>query len=747
MAFGTWLSGAPAFLCSAAPGVAELRPRCRGSKFGRVACVVITLVVNALLRRGRGTAWLQPKERGVRPGGLWASREAAPSCRRLDHRGIRRRCGPGGSEEVATQDYDALFREQALQDLRGKWALISGASSGIGKATACALAACGCNVALLARRTDRLEALRAEILRRKGGEVQVKVVAGDVRNDETYAELRATGCLDVDFLVNNAGLAKGKSLVGSAQISEWKEMLDINCLGAFRLTNEVLPAMISRGTGGHVIMTGSIAGLEAYEGGSVYSASKHAVHAFMKALRYENYQNNIRCTVVAPGLVGEGTEFSTVRFDGDAAAAAKVYENIQELKASDVAAQIVWALRQPPHVCLDMIHVMPTSQGGVEVSLAFQIVPTHTQAKTARSAGSDDSSAPAAITTRLVAALEAVCAKPLARPTADRLVGKVDMKGRLLRAMVARTPDIVVTSGCLLRSHFRLIAHGEVSKDDFRKLVDGKLDGQFGRCTNETLRVLLVQLRARSAGQDEDCEDHLDELQELPEQDQNEEEWADPADIAETAWEPPRVSSGSRRGQQSEQAVPVGGGRVWRPTDTNEQSSAATNSGKGGRRKQDEDWWDENEQSRAAANSGKGGSRRQDEEWWEEDSAWQKKEVGGIRKGQSQGWSEWPEESWTEDGWSNNGQGWAQQSWEEPDTSKGWADGQWAPSKGSKGGKSAGKGGTGDKGRAGHGKARHEAEWHASSAGWAAEEWTDPASNSAGMAGGKGRRRQPAGKA
>ncbi|CAE8659839.1 unnamed protein product, partial [Polarella glacialis] len=314
---------------------------------------------------------------------------------------------------------------------------------------------------------------------------------------------------------------------------------------------------------------------------------------------------------------------------------------------------------------------------------------------------SDDSSAPAAITTRLVAALEAVCAKPL----------------------------------------------GEVSKDDFRKLVDGKLDGQFGRCTNETLRVLLVQLRARSAGQDEDCEDHLDELQELPEQDQNEEEWADPADIAETAWEPPRVSSGSRRGQQSEQAVPVGGGRVWRPTDTNEQSSAATNSGKGGRRKQDEDWWDENEQSRAAANSGKGGSRRQDEEWWEEDSAWQKKEVGGIRKGQSQGWSEWPEESWTEDGWSNNGQGWAQQSWEEPDTSKGWADGQWAPSKGSKGGKSAGKGGKGDKGRAGHGKARHEAEWQASSAGWAAEEWTDPASNSAGMAGGKGRRRQPAGKA
>merc|ERR1719502_675649 len=117
--------------------------------------------------------------------------------------------------------------------------------------------------------------------------------------------------------------------------------------------------MIERG-GGHIISTGSIAGLEPYEGGSVYCATKHAVHAFMKTLRYETYAKNIRCTTVAPGFVGEGTEFSEVRFHGDKEKASSVYDKMQELRATDVAAQIVWALRQPSHVCLDLIHVMPT---------------------------------------------------------------------------------------------------------------------------------------------------------------------------------------------------------------------------------------------------------------------------------------------------------------------------------------------------------------------------------------------------
>ena len=139
--------------------------------------------------------------------------------------------------------------------------------------------------------------------------------------------------------------------------------MDANCMGTFRLVNELIPRMAKRG-GGHVVATGSIAGLEAYEGGAVYCASKHALHAFMKALRYETHKSNVRCTVVAPGFVGEGTEFSEVRFKGDQAKAAATYEDMQELKATDVSAQILWAVRQPAHVCLDMIHVMPTCQGG-----------------------------------------------------------------------------------------------------------------------------------------------------------------------------------------------------------------------------------------------------------------------------------------------------------------------------------------------------------------------------------------------
>merc|ERR1711871_609117 len=134
-------------------------------------------------------------------------------------------------------------------------------------------------------------------------------------------------------------------------------------MGAFRVARACLPGMIERGSG-HIISTGSIAGLESYEGGSVYCASKHALHAFMKSLRYETYNKNIRTAIVAPGFVGAGTEFSQVRFKGDNATAAGVYTGMEELSAADIAAQILFALRQPPHVNVDMLHVMPTCQGG-----------------------------------------------------------------------------------------------------------------------------------------------------------------------------------------------------------------------------------------------------------------------------------------------------------------------------------------------------------------------------------------------
>lgn len=268
---------------------------------------------------------------------------------------------------VPQQDYQVLFgagKVENLQDLRQKWALVTGASSGIGKATACALAGCGCNVVLLARRKEKLEAIKVEI-GRYAPDVEARVVAGDVNADGTAAELRSAGCLDgLDFLVSNAGLARGKAFVGEAPKEDWKEMLDTNCYGAFQVVNLVLPGMLQRGSG-HIVLLGSIAGLEPYEGGAVYAATKHAVHGFARALRYETYSKNIRCTLVAPGFVGEGTEFSEVRFRGDQEKASAVYANMQELRASDIASQIVWALRQPAHVCVDMINVMPTCQGGM----------------------------------------------------------------------------------------------------------------------------------------------------------------------------------------------------------------------------------------------------------------------------------------------------------------------------------------------------------------------------------------------
>merc|ERR1711871_616901 len=262
------------------------------------------------------------------------------------------------------QTLDDMFNSASrLMDLTGKTALVTGASSGIGKATACALAANGVNLILVARREEKLQEIAAAVSERKLP-VTVEIVVGDVVSDGLYKELEEKGHLErVDMLINNAGLARGKASCAEAEISDWEEMMNANCNGAFRMVRAVLPGMIARGSG-HIVSTGSIAGLESYEGGSVYCASKHALHAFMKALRYETYSHNVRTTIVAPGFVGAGTEFSETRFHGDGEAAKAVYTNMQELSAADVAGSIVFTLRQPPHVNLDLVHIMPTCQGG-----------------------------------------------------------------------------------------------------------------------------------------------------------------------------------------------------------------------------------------------------------------------------------------------------------------------------------------------------------------------------------------------
>ena len=263
---------------------------------------------------------------------------------------------------VKRQGFDLLFKPTTTQNLAGKTALITGASAGIGKATACAFAAEGVNLVLVARRMDKLLEIKEEVKSRKLP-VTVTCIAGDCAGDSVYETLREQQLADkIDICVANAGCALGKDPVATAQVGDWATMMEANCIGAFRTIRAVLPGMIARG-GGTVIATGSIAGIESYEGGSVYCASKHALHAFMQALRFETYSKNIRVAVVAPGAVGEGTEFSEVRFKGDKATAAKTYENIQELKATDVASQILHVARAPAHVNIDMVVLKPTCQG------------------------------------------------------------------------------------------------------------------------------------------------------------------------------------------------------------------------------------------------------------------------------------------------------------------------------------------------------------------------------------------------
>jgi NADP-dependent 3-hydroxy acid dehydrogenase YdfG len=253
--------------------------------------------------------------------------------------------------------------------LSGKVVLITGASSGIGEATARALAPLGVRLALGARRLDRLEKLSAELERAHGTESLVRTL--DVRQaHEAEAFVAATlerfGAIDI--LLNNAGLARGRQYVAEGIESEWDEMIDTNVKGLLHMSRLVLPHMIRRDSG-HVVNLGSVAGLGVYEGGSVYCATKWSVKAITQAMRLEVNGKDIRVTEVCPGLVE--TEFSVVRFHGeDQPAEAReksdeVYRGYQPLTAADIADCIVWALTRPAHVDIDEIVVRPVAQAGM----------------------------------------------------------------------------------------------------------------------------------------------------------------------------------------------------------------------------------------------------------------------------------------------------------------------------------------------------------------------------------------------
>ena len=229
-------------------------------------------------------------------------------------------------------------------------AVVTGASSGIGAATGRLLAAAGFEVVWAARRRERLEELAAQ----HGG----RVVELDVTDPASVAAL-ATAVPDAAVVVHSAGGALGLDPVSEADEEHWRWMYDANVLGVVRVTKALLPALLASGDG-HVVVLGSIAGRQTYPGGGGYTAAKHAVRAYCRTLREELMGQPVRVTEVAPGLVE--TEFSLVRFAGDAERAAGVYTGVRPLTADDVAEVVVFAVTRPPHVDLDVVELTPRAQ-------------------------------------------------------------------------------------------------------------------------------------------------------------------------------------------------------------------------------------------------------------------------------------------------------------------------------------------------------------------------------------------------
>ncbi|WP_084075119.1 SDR family NAD(P)-dependent oxidoreductase [Demequina sp. NBRC 110052] len=234
-------------------------------------------------------------------------------------------------------------------------AVVTGASSGIGEATARQLAADGWHVVVGARRVDRLEALAAEI----GG----TALALDV-TDQASVEAFCDAVPEVSLLVANAGGAFGTTSVAEASDDEWLRMYDVNVMGTLRTVRALLPKLIASGDG-QVVTLGSIAALEPYPGGAGYNAAKHAVKALTRVLRLEMKGKPVRVSEIDPGLVE--TEFSVVRFSGDQERADKVYEGMTPLVAQDIAEAIAWVASRPAHVNIDSMLIMPRAQVSAQV--------------------------------------------------------------------------------------------------------------------------------------------------------------------------------------------------------------------------------------------------------------------------------------------------------------------------------------------------------------------------------------------
>ncbi len=241
-----------------------------------------------------------------------------------------------------------------------KIVLITGATSGIGKACAYQFAANGYSLIITGRRAERLETIKADIMDEFG--IKVYSLRFDIRDhkavEEAIEQLPAAW-RKIDILINNAGLAVGLSRIQDGLIEDWERMINTNIKGLLYISRQIMPLMIARQSG-HIINIGSIAGKETYPFGNVYCATKHAVDSITKAMRIDMLEYGIKVTQIAPGAVE--TEFSNVRFKGDDAKANSIYQGFEPLHPEDIADAAYYCASLPPHVNINDLLIMPTAQ-------------------------------------------------------------------------------------------------------------------------------------------------------------------------------------------------------------------------------------------------------------------------------------------------------------------------------------------------------------------------------------------------
>ena len=246
-------------------------------------------------------------------------------------------------------------------------ALITGATSGIGKQTAIEFAKHGYDIVITGRRQDRLLALKTELENKYKVHVLELCFDITIEKDVEIALNSLSGKFqNIDFLINNAGLAAGMAPIQNGTINHWEHMINTNIKGLLYVTKHISNKMIEQKKG-HIINVGSIAGKEVYANGNVYCATKHAVDALNKGMRIDLLPHGIKVSAINPGMVE--TEFSIVRFDGDEERAKKVYDNIVPLKPEDIAETIYWMATRPAHVNINDLIIMPTIQANATTIL------------------------------------------------------------------------------------------------------------------------------------------------------------------------------------------------------------------------------------------------------------------------------------------------------------------------------------------------------------------------------------------